>query len=59
MVRSAGTKAQLMAKEGDYAQVRLPSGEVRRFRLKPLLPLVLLVTFSTKTSKLVRWPQPP
>jgi large subunit ribosomal protein L2 len=34
LVRSAGTKAQLMAKEGDYAQVRLPSGEVRRFSLK-------------------------
>ncbi len=34
MVRSAGTKAQLMAKEGDYASVRLPSGEVRRFRLE-------------------------
>lgn len=32
MVRSAGTKAQLMAKEGEYVQVRLPSGEVRRFR---------------------------
>lgn len=32
MVRSAGTKAQLMAKEGDYVLVRLPSGEVRRFR---------------------------
>lgn len=29
MVRSAGSAAQLMAKEGDYAQVRLPSGEVR------------------------------
>ena len=29
MVRSAGTAAQLMAKEGDMAQVRLPSGEVR------------------------------
>ncbi|MEE8110362.1 MAG: 50S ribosomal protein L2 [bacterium] len=29
LVRSAGTQAQLMAKEGDYAQVRLPSGEVR------------------------------
>ena len=29
MVRSAGTSAQLMAKEGPYAQVRLPSGEVR------------------------------
>jgi large subunit ribosomal protein L2 len=34
MVRSAGVKAQLMAKEGDYAQVRLPSGEVRRFRIE-------------------------
>ncbi len=29
MVRSAGAAAQLMAKEGKYAQVRLPSGEVR------------------------------
>lgn len=29
MARSAGTSAQLMAKEGPYAQVRLPSGEVR------------------------------
>jgi ribosomal protein L2, bacterial/organellar len=30
MVRSAGNSAQLMAKEGAYAQVRLPSGEVRK-----------------------------
>lgn len=29
LVRSAGTSAQLLAKEGDYAQVRMPSGEVR------------------------------
>ncbi|MDL1916318.1 50S ribosomal protein L2 [Anaerolineae bacterium CFX4] len=29
MARSAGVSAQLMAKEGTYAQVRLPSGEVR------------------------------
>ncbi len=29
LVRSAGTSAQLVAKEGDYAQIRLPSGEVR------------------------------
>jgi large subunit ribosomal protein L2 len=29
MARAAGTAAQLMAKEGKYAQVRLPSGEVR------------------------------
>lgn len=33
-VRSAGTKAQLMAKEGNYAQVKMPSGEVRRFRVE-------------------------
>lgn len=30
LVRSAGNSAQLMAKEGAYAQVRLPSGEVRK-----------------------------
>ena len=30
MIRSAGTWGQLMAKEGDYAQVRLPSGAVRK-----------------------------
>ncbi|MFZ5917234.1 MAG: 50S ribosomal protein L2 [Chloroflexota bacterium] len=29
LVRSAGTSAQLLAKEGDYATVRLPSGEMR------------------------------
>ena len=33
LVRSAGNSAQPMAKEGDYAQVRLPSGEVRMIRL--------------------------
>lgn len=32
MVRSAGTSAQLLAKEGEYAQLRLPSGEVRLVR---------------------------
>jgi len=31
IVRSAGTVAQLLGKEGRYALVRLPSGEVRRF----------------------------
>lgn len=30
MVRGAGASAQLMAKDGDWAQIRLPSGEVRR-----------------------------
>ena len=33
LVRSAGVYAQLMAKEGGYAQVRLPSGEIRRLPL--------------------------
>lgn len=32
LVRSAGSSAQLLAKEGDYAQIRLPSGEVRLVR---------------------------
>lgn len=32
MARSAGSAAQLLGKEGDYAQVRLPSGEVRLVR---------------------------
>src|SRR5881396_1904417 len=34
MVRSAGGGAQLLAKEADYAQVKLPSGEVRRVEVE-------------------------
>jgi large subunit ribosomal protein L2 len=34
MVRSAGTSAQLMAKEEKFAQVRLPSGEVRKVHIE-------------------------
>jgi len=34
LVRAAGGAAQLMAKEGDYAQLRLPSGEVRLVSLQ-------------------------
>jgi large subunit ribosomal protein L2 len=34
LVRSAGGSAQLLAKEGDYAQVRLPSGEVRKVHME-------------------------
>ncbi len=33
LARSAGASAQLMAKEGDYAHIRLPSGEVRLVHL--------------------------
>jgi large subunit ribosomal protein L2 len=32
LVRAAGGSAQLLAKEGDYAQIRMPSGEVRLIR---------------------------
>ena len=34
LVRSAGVAAQLMAKEGDYATLRLPSGEMRYVRIE-------------------------
>ncbi len=34
LVRSAGVAAQLLAKEGDFAQIRMPSGEVRLIRQK-------------------------
>jgi len=34
VVRSAGTSAQLLAKEGDYATVRMPSGEMRRIPMR-------------------------
>jgi len=34
LVRSAGNSAQLMAKEGDYATLRLPSGEMRYVRIE-------------------------
>jgi large subunit ribosomal protein L2 len=33
MVRSAGARAQLIAKEGDLAQLRLPSGEIRKVKI--------------------------
>ncbi len=34
LVRSAGTSAQLMAREGNYASIRMPSGEVRMVHVK-------------------------
>lgn len=41
LVRSAGVYAQLMAREGNYAQVRLPSGEIRK------LPVTAQATIGT------------
>ncbi|MFH0907772.1 MAG: 50S ribosomal protein L2 [bacterium] len=34
LVRGAGMSAQIMAREGDYADIRLPSGEIRRINVK-------------------------
>ena len=34
IARSAGMAAQLMSKEGDYVQIKLPSGEIRRFHVE-------------------------
>jgi large subunit ribosomal protein L2 len=34
MARSAGTQAQLVSKEGDYALLKLPSGEIRRVQVE-------------------------
>ncbi len=36
MVRTAGGAAQLVAREGEYAQVKLPSGEVRKVHVECL-----------------------
>lgn len=38
-VRSAGNSAQLMAKEGEYAQVKMPSGEVRLIHIECMASL--------------------
>ena len=34
MVRTAGSSAQVMSREGDFAQVRLPSGEIRLIHVR-------------------------
>lgn len=39
LVRAAGASAQLMAKEGDYAQIKMPSGEVRKISVQAMATL--------------------
>lgn len=39
LVRSAGASAQLMAKEGDYATLRMPSGEMRQVHIECMATL--------------------
>src|SRR3972149_5944564 len=45
IARSAGTEIQLMAKEGKFAQLKLPSGEVRNF------PLTAYATIGTVSNR--------
>ncbi len=39
IVRSAGQSAQVMSREGDYTQVKLPSGEIRMVHVKCMATL--------------------
>ena len=54
MVKSAGTSAQLMAKEGNYATLRLPSGEMRYVRIECRATMVQFLTLLTISSTLVK-----
>jgi len=51
MVRSAGTSAQLMAKEGKFATLRLPSGEMRYVRIECR---ATIGTVSNKTHGIIK-----
>ena len=52
LVRSAGSAAQLMVKEGEYALVRLPSGEIRRIGINCLASIGQLGNIDHQSIKL-------
>lgn len=52
MCRSAGTSAQLMAKEGKYATLRLPSGEMRKVLLTCIATLGVVDNFEVKNTQI-------
>ena len=54
LVRSAGNAAQLMAKEGRYAQIRLPSGEVRKIAMNARAPIGTVGNPTMRTSASAR-----
>jgi large subunit ribosomal protein L2 len=54
LVRSAGAQAQLMAKEGGMAQVRLPSGEVRYIRMNCLATIGQVGNIEHDTVKICK-----
>jgi large subunit ribosomal protein L2 len=54
LVRSAGGAAQLMAKEGNYATLRLPSGEMRMIHLECRATIGQVGNLEYETSASVR-----
>ena len=52
LVRGAGVAAQLMAKEGEYALVRLPSSEMRRIRSECLATIGQIGNIDNRSIKL-------
>ena len=52
MVRSAGTSAQLVAKEGDYVTLRLPSTEMRKVRCECMATIGVLGQSELKNMKI-------
>ena len=55
LIRTAGSFGQLMAKEGDYAQIRMPSGEIRKvLQVVPRHHRPALATSSTPASASAR-----
>lgn len=54
MVRSAGSSATIVAKEGKYAQVRLPSGEVRMIHLTALATIGVVSNPAHNTTRIAK-----
>ena len=54
MVRSAGESAQLMAKEGNYALLRLPSGELRQVHIRCRATIGVVSNTDYETSPSVK-----
>ncbi len=54
IVRSAGVSAQLLAKEGEFATVRLPSGEMRRVPIRCMATSARSATSITRTRTSAR-----
>ena len=54
MVRSAGATARLLGKEGDYALIRMPSGEMRRVHLDCTATIGQVATQSIRISTMAR-----